>query len=123
MGDNARFVRAITILHRAFGKEMDDFSIEAYRIGCGDLPLDELEAAVTHAIRSLKWMPAPAELSGRVSLRKPGLTKCAACGLKLELSTSITNGYCGRCWVGIEHAEDEARKRELNAPARRLLDG
>lgn len=117
-----RFVRAITILHRAFGKEMDDFAIEAYAMGCDGVPMALVERGVKDAVQTAKWMPSPAELCGRVSLRRPGQTKCVSCGVGLSFRGSLDRGYCKCCWYAIGgEREDKERDALLEGEKRKEL--
>lgn len=117
--DNAkRFAAAVALLARAFNKEPDDLTFEAFRIGCEGMAIEDIENGVRRCIQTSRWMPSPAELCGRVSLRLPGRRRCVSCDLILAAS-SIPYGYCEKCWSRVLGAEERARAQEMQAPAGR----
>ncbi len=113
MGDMERLGKAVALLARAFNREVDDLLLESYRIGLDGIPVEQVEQAVTAALQTAKFMPSPAELAGRVSLRRPGLFKCGGCGVDFSFPESSRRGYCGPCWKSIGGEEEDARLKAL----------
>lgn len=117
------FVRAITLLARAFRQEVDDLLLEAYWIGLEGLAPEEVQEACVRAIRGSKFMPSPVELReyiGRAptsALHRPAL-RCRACNVGLSFADSQGRGYCGPCWRKVEEREKAKR-----LPARKELAG
>ena len=109
MNRDERLARAIAILHRGFSKEADDLTIEAYAIGCEGVPIETIERGVKDALKTAKFMPTPAELCGRVSLRRPGQSRCGSCGVSLSFAHSLRRGFCKSCWYAIG-GEDEDKQ-------------
>lgn len=60
--DRERFVMLLTACAETFGRAMSEAMLEGYWIGLNDLPLESVERAVEHGIRSSKFMPSVAEL-------------------------------------------------------------
>jgi len=60
--DYEAFAGLISALAASFGKESDEAMLTGYWMGLGDMDLSELRAACAKAIRSMKFMPKPAEL-------------------------------------------------------------
>ena len=117
--DNARFMRTMTVLARAFRQEVDEFLLEAYSLGLGDLTDEEMEYAAKRAIGTCKFMPSPVELLefiGRepqeLHYRKASFGKCA-CGITLEFADSIEKGMCGKCWGGVCVLQDKRREKAV----------
>lgn len=57
-----RFATLIGVLGESFRQKVTETTIEAYRIGLYDLPVDAIEKSIHAAIRSCKFMPTVAEL-------------------------------------------------------------
>jgi len=67
--DLPRFVQLIAALASNYRQEADEATLEAYRIGLADLPVERIETAVSRAIRECKSLPPAAglrELAGEL---------------------------------------------------------
>lgn len=67
--DRPKFVSLVDALAASFGREVDEALLSGYWLGLDDLSLSAIEKAVAEAIRSYKFMPAPAvlrELAGEM---------------------------------------------------------
>ena len=60
--DKQRFARALGALCAVFGHEIDAPARDGYWLALSDLPIEQVEAACTTALREFKWFPKPAEL-------------------------------------------------------------
>lgn len=60
--DEERFSTLIRALAETFGAPLSAGQILGYRLGLGNLPLDDIERAVAVALENSKYMPKPAEL-------------------------------------------------------------
>lgn len=52
----------VSALAAAFNRDADQSLFTAFKLGCGDLPIADVERGVGRAIRECKFMPSPAEL-------------------------------------------------------------
>ena len=101
--DDVRYLRSMTMLARAFRQKVDELFLEAYSVGVDTMTDDELDTAVTKAIRSCRFMPSPVELAAFVgkepleSLMKPA-SRCRACDRGLDFPESRERGFCVECW-------------------------
>lgn len=62
MAKNNRLPQLVGVLAEAFRQTISEATIMAYEIGLKDLPPQQVETAVTNAIRSCKFMPTVKEL-------------------------------------------------------------
>lgn len=60
--DLRALTKLIAALAANWGREADEATYEAYRIGLDDLPIEDIAQAVAKAIRTCKFMPPAAEL-------------------------------------------------------------
>lgn len=59
---DARIAFLVTILAETYRQKISKATIEAYRIGLRDLPIEAIDRAVQAAIRTSRFMPTPSEL-------------------------------------------------------------
>lgn len=57
-----RFTKVITALCSSYRQELDEATLEGYRFGLDDLPIERIEQAARRAIRERKFMPSAHEL-------------------------------------------------------------
>lgn len=69
--DMPRFAGLMLALAANFRQDCDEATLEAYRIGLGDLPIEDIERAVGRAIRQKTFMPPAAELRELAGVLKP----------------------------------------------------
>jgi len=60
--DAQRFLAAMTAICTVFDRAPDKQTVDAYWVALEDLPIEQVEAACRHAMRSLRWFPKPAEM-------------------------------------------------------------
>ena len=59
---NAEFIAMISILGAVYGRELDELVFIGYWRSLSDQPLEALSLAVDEALRTEKYLPAPATL-------------------------------------------------------------
>lgn len=83
---------AITMLAEAFGRQATDVTFRAYIAGLEGLSVEQIETGVNRALRTCKFMPAPAELR-ELSGELKGQDRAVKAWLAFEKAVATIGGY------------------------------
>lgn len=88
--DDANFVRALLILGEAFGEQISETRIEAYRLVLEAYDIAAIEQATRKAMSTLKFFPKPAEI---IEIIEGGSNDRAAMAWAAFLDATSDSGY------------------------------